>query len=149
MVYGTPHTLQTHITLQLNKLWFCCLIFSGQNYGKIRLCIWKSIPRNWVSKAITGFPETYNYIAMDTSLKQHLSMVAFTLLKSYNKLNCWQHGDQNEGFTTVYNMPMFIPFSKGFQSETQFQILGFHHHFWESRKPGNPVISYPVKILPT
>ena len=42
-------------------------------------------------------------------------------------------------------MPMFRPFSQGFQSETQSQILGFQHHFWVSRKPGNPVISHPAK----
>ena len=52
--------------------------------------------------------------------------------------------DQNESFPTVYNMPMSIPFSQGFQSEILIQILGFQHYFWVSRKSVNPVISLPA-----
>ncbi len=45
----------------------------------------------------------------------------------------------------VYIMPMFVPFSQGFQSENLAQNLDILHHFWVSRKSGNPVISSPVK----
>ena len=50
---------------------------------------------------------------------------------------------QNKSFPTVYNMPMFMSFSQGFQSENLAQNLDFLHHFWVSRKSGNPVISSP------
>ncbi len=52
---------------------------------------------------------------------------------------------QKKSFPTVYNMPMFMSFSQGFQSENLAQNLDFLHHFWVSRNSGNPVISSPVK----
>ena len=37
-------------------------------------------------------------------------------------------------------------FLQGVQSETLVQKLGFRQCFWVSRKPGNSVISHPVKM---
>ena len=50
---------------------------------------------------------------------------------------------QNKSFPMVYNVPMFMSFSQGFQLENLAQNLDFLHHFWMSSKSGNPVISSP------
>ena len=44
----------------------------------------------------------------------------------------------------VYYTPILVTVRKtGCPSENLLQKLGFPHHFWVSRKSGNPVISSP------
>ncbi len=126
---------------------------------KIRVSFRETKPRNWVSLRFLGFPfgkPKFEFgfpeiLPTCYHLKQSLFTLHFTcfLLSSYlgdanSNYNCL---GQNKSFPTVYNMPMFMPICQGFLSENLAQNLYFLHHFWVSRKSGNPVISSPATII--
>ncbi len=119
---------------------------------KIWVSVRKTCLRNWVSVRFLGFPfrKSKSEVGFPKMLSQSLLAVHydFCYLDTFMQL-AGMNSDhprlgQNKSFPMVYNMPMFMSFSWGFQSENLVQILDFLHHFWVSRKSGNPVISSPV-----
>ena len=119
---------------------------------KIWVSVRKTSLRNWDSVRFLGFP--IGKSKCEVGFPKMLSQSLLTVHYDFCYLDTFMHlADinfdnlclgQNKSFPTVYNMPMFMPFSEGFQSENLVLNLDFLHHFWVSRKSGNPAISSPA-----
>ena len=114
------------------------------------LCPWyntglESSPNNWVSfgkpSSHIGFPPRLEFCHMclliSFSRGKNSVMVTLMHVKFHWKVH-------KNSFPMVYDTPIWFHATRTrFPSETLFQDLGFPHHFWVSRKSGNPVISSP------